>query len=87
MLCNKLTTLGEADGSIEKRQERRRDKWARSRIWVTSRIDSGCALPQPLDHCLVESDRGELRKLTSAVCRVRDTEEGGVCDHSVGLEE
>ena len=67
MLGDELTTLGEADGAIEKRQERRRDKRASSWIWVTSRVDAGCAFPQPLDNGLVQSDRRELRKLAGAI--------------------
>ena len=36
VLGDELTTLGEADGAIEKREERRRDERAISWIWVTS---------------------------------------------------
>lgn len=50
------------------------------RVWVKSRIDPGCALPQPLDCSLAEG----LRELTGAVGGVRDAEEGGIC---VGLEK
>ena len=34
VLGDELTTLGEADGAIEKREEHRRDKWASGWIWV-----------------------------------------------------
>ena len=67
VLGDELTTLGEADGAIEKREERRRDKWASGWIWVTSRVDAGCAFTQPTSNCLIQSDRRMLRELASAI--------------------
>ena len=53
VLGNELTTMGEADGSIEKRKERQRDERACSWIGVTSRVDPRCSFAQPLSDCLV----------------------------------
>ena len=41
MLGDELTTLRETDRTVKKRQERRWDKGASSRVWVTSRINAG----------------------------------------------
>ena len=49
------------------------------------KLQAGCAFSQPSSNCLVQSDRRMLRKLARAIWRVRDAEEGRVCDHGVGL--
>ena len=45
--------------------------WFSESSWITSRVDAGCAFPQPPDNGFVQSDRRELRKLAGG--RVRDT--------------
>ena len=67
MLGNELTTLWEADGTIKKREERRRYKWASGWVGVTSRVDAGRAFAQPTCHGWIQSDRWVLREMAGAI--------------------
>ena len=53
VLGNELTTVGEADASIEKRKESRGDERARRWIGVSARSDPRGSLAQPSSDCVV----------------------------------
>ena len=67
MLGNELTTLWETDGTIKKREERRRYKWASGWIGVTSRVDAGRAFAQPTCHGWIQSECWVLREMAGAI--------------------
>ena len=53
VLGNELTTVGEADDSIEKRKESQGDERARRWIGVSARSDPRGSLAQPPSDCVV----------------------------------
>ena len=72
MLGNELTTLWEADGTIKKREERRRYKWASGWIGVTSRVGAH-SLSQPA------TVGSKLRVAWDGRCHLKGQGRGGRC--------